>query len=87
MMLPSYCTYSIHYYRARRNIPIETFDKKECGCYITLNVYENESDCWVDSDAPEVISCYLCSDHMRQDLTLVSTIKRERSQHITYKFR
>ena len=64
MMFPSYFTYSIHYYRAHINIPIEAFEKKEC--YVTLNVYENESDCWADSDASEVTSCYLCSDHMRK---------------------
>ena len=80
MILPSYYTYSIHYYRAHRNIPIEGFEKKVCGCYITLNVYENESDCWVDSDASEVISCYLSSDHMSKHLTSVSTIKREGSR-------
>ena len=87
MMLPSYCTYYIHYYRERRNIPVEAFGKKECRCYITLNVYENESDCWVDSDAFEVCSCNLYSDHMRKHLTSVSTIKREGSQHVTNKFR
>ena len=74
-MLPSCCTYSIHYYRARRNIPIEAFEKKECGCFIILNVYENESDYWADSDASEVTSCYLCSDNMRKDITSVSTTK------------
>ena len=76
MMLPSYCTYSIHYYRARRNIPIEDLRRKNADVFITLNIYENESDCWADSDASEVTSCYLCSDLMRKHITSVSTTKR-----------
>ena len=77
-------TYSTNYCEASKDIRKKAFEKKECGCYKTLMMHEEESERGWDRHlgSKEVTSYYLCSDHMRKHLTSVSSIKREGSTAI-----
>ena len=52
------------FYEASKDPPVETIEKKDCGCHKTVILWSN---------------CYLCPKHMRKHLIPVSTIKQEGS--------
>ena len=42
LTVPSHSTYSTNYYEASKDPPVEATDRKECGCYKTVDVYDSE---------------------------------------------
>ena len=69
LMIPSYNTNFGYFYEASKDPPIEAIDRKECGCYRTLEVYDYERPFVMDSET--VTSYYLCPEHMKEHLTPV----------------
>ena len=77
LMIPSHDTYRKNFFEASKDPPVEVINKKECGCYKTIEISESDR-CWV-TYTETVTNYFLCPEHMRKHFIPVSPIKREGS--------
>ena len=80
VMIPSYNTHFKYFYEASKDPPVEATDRKECGCYRTLEVHDSERSFVMDSET--VTSYYLCPEHMKEHLARVVKQQDEGSKGI-----